>query len=149
MDIISTYVSNHLRQIRESGLVEIRKEGKFIYYSIFDPRISNILMMARDVVLGQSKEKFRFIEDNKKKGSEEMDKIKVLIVCVHNSARSQMAEELILKLGGDRFLVESAGIEPGTLNPLAVDAMSDIGYDISKKETNSVFEFFKEGRKYN
>ena len=47
-----------------------------------------------------------------------MDKQKVLFVCVHNSARSQMAEELLRKLAGDRFEVESAGIEPGKLNPV-------------------------------
>ncbi|MGM0380205.1 MAG: arsenate reductase ArsC [Bacillota bacterium] len=78
-----------------------------------------------------------------------MEKIKVLFICVHNSARSQMSEELLKRLGGDTFHVESAGLEPGELNPLAVDAMGKIGYDISNKETNSVFEFYKEGRIYN
>lgn len=47
-----------------------------------------------------------------------MEKKKVLFVCIHNSARSQMAEELLRKLAGNRFEAESAGIEPGTLNPL-------------------------------
>lgn len=46
-----------------------------------------------------------------------MDKKRVLFVCIHNSARSQMAEELLRKLAGDKFDVESAGIEPGKLNP--------------------------------
>mgnify|MGYP006440196907 CR=1 FL=1 len=78
-----------------------------------------------------------------------MEKIKVLFICVHNSARSQMAEELLKRLGKDNFHVESAGLEPGKLNPIVVDAMEKIGYDISHKETNSVFEYFKEGRIYN
>jgi arsenate reductase len=78
-----------------------------------------------------------------------MDKIKVLFICVHNAARSQMAEELLKRLGGEVFYVESAGLEPGEINPLAIDAMKDLGYDISHKTTNSVFEFFKEGRIYN
>ena len=78
-----------------------------------------------------------------------MNQIKVLFICVHNAARSQMAEELLNRLGGDDFFVESAGLEPGKLNPLAVDAMKDLGYDISQKKTNSVFEFYKEGRIYN
>jgi arsenate reductase len=72
-------------------------------------------------------------------------KIKVLFVCVHNSARSQMAEALLKHLGGARFEVESSGIEPGKLNPLAVEAMQEIGIDISDNQTKSVFDFFKQG----
>lgn len=49
-----------------------------------------------------------------------MDKKRVLFVCVHNSARSQMAEVLLKHLAADKFEVESAGLEPGTLNSLAV-----------------------------
>ena len=56
-----------------------------------------------------------------------MAKQKVLFVCIHNSARSQMAEELLRKLAGDRFEVESAGLEPGKLNPLAIGVMQEIG----------------------
>ncbi|MBA4394490.1 MAG: arsenate reductase ArsC [Desulfobacca sp.] len=75
-------------------------------------------------------------------------KDKVLFVCVHNSARSQMAEALLKKVAGDRFEAESAGLEPGTLNPLAVDSMKEIGLDISQNKTKSAFDLFKEGRLY-
>ena len=71
---------------------------------------------------------------------------KVLFVCVHNSARSQMAEAFVRSMAGDRFDVESAGLEPGSLHPLAVEAMKEIGIDISKNTTKSVFDSFKEGR---
>lgn len=76
------------------------------------------------------------------------NKIKVLFVCVHNSARSQMAEAFLNLLGGEKFFAESAGIEPGTLNPIVVDSMKEIGIDISNHQTKSVFDFFKEGRLY-
>lgn len=75
-----------------------------------------------------------------------MNKEKVLFVCIHNSARSQMAEAFLNKLGGDKFVAESAGLEPGTLNPLVVEVMNETGIDISKNETKSVFDLFKEGR---
>ncbi len=75
-------------------------------------------------------------------------KQKVLFVCIHNSARSQMAEELLRKLAGDRFEVESAGLEPGKLNPIVVEALKEDGIDISGKETKAVFELFKQGRMY-
>ena len=74
--------------------------------------------------------------------------LKVLFVCVHNSARSQMAETFLNDLGFELFEAESAGLEAGTLNPYVVRAMREIGYDISKNETNDVFEFHKEGRTY-
>jgi arsenate reductase len=72
-------------------------------------------------------------------------KIKVLFVCIHNSARSQIAEAFLNKIGGDRFESLSAGLEPGILNPLAVEVMQEIGVDISSNLTKSVFDFFKHG----
>lgn len=68
---------------------------------------------------------------------------KVLFICVHNSARSQMAEELLKKLGGDGFEVESAGLEPSAINPLVVKVMQEEGVDLSEKETQSVFDLVK------
>ena len=76
---------------------------------------------------------------------EDKDKTKVLFVCVHNSARSQMAEALLNYIAGDRYIAQSAGLEPGTLNPLAVEVMREIGIDISQNKTKDVFEFFKKG----
>lgn len=75
----------------------------------------------------------------------QQNKIRVLFVCIHNSARSQMAEALLSQLGGDRFQVYSAGLEPGTLNPLAVEAIREIGMDISANQTKSVFDYFRQG----
>jgi arsenate reductase (thioredoxin) len=74
--------------------------------------------------------------------------IRVLFICVHNSARSQMAEEYLRRFGGIGFHVESAGLEPGTLNPHVVRALQEDGIDITGKKTNSVAGFFKEGRTY-
>lgn len=75
-------------------------------------------------------------------------KRRVLFVCVHNSARSQMAEAFLNQLGGDAFEAESAGLEPGTLNPLAVEVMKEAGIDISGKKTKSAFDLFKAGKTY-
>jgi len=83
-----------------------------------------------------------------KKSNKPMDKQKVLFICVHNSARSQMAEALLKQLAGDRFEAESAGLQPSKLNPLAVEAMKEIGIDISQNKTKSVFEFYKQGKQY-
>src|SRR6266436_6395099 len=70
-------------------------------------------------------------------------KKKVLFICVHNSARSQMAAGLLNKICGEFFEAQSAGLKPGTLNPLAVEALREIGIDISQNKTQAVFDVFK------
>lgn len=75
-----------------------------------------------------------------------MDKKKVLFVCIHNSARSQMAEAFLNLLAADRFEAESAGLEPGVLNPLVVEVMKEIGIDISQNATKGVFDFIRQGK---
>ena len=77
------------------------------------------------------------------------NKHKILFVCIHNSARSQMAEALLKKYGGDAFEAESAGLEPGTLNPNVVKVMQEVGIDLTGKPTRAVFDLFQEGRLYN
>lgn len=74
--------------------------------------------------------------------------IRVLFLCVHNSARSQMAEAFLKRYGGERFSAESAGLEPGTLNPFVVRAMAEKGIDISGNRTKSVFELHAQGKSY-
>lgn len=73
---------------------------------------------------------------------------RVLFVCIHNSARSQIAEVLLNEFGKGHFQAESAGIEKGILNPLVVKAMQEVGFDITGKETNEVSEFLRQGRTY-
>jgi len=77
-----------------------------------------------------------------------MEKIRILVVCVHNSARSQMAEEYIRKYGGNQVEVESAGLEPGRLNPLVIEVLQEEGIDISEKQTQSAFDLYKAGKRY-
>lgn len=68
-------------------------------------------------------------------------KLRVLFLCVHNSARSQMAEGLLRALGGERFDVYSAGSEPTSVNPFAVRALRDEGIDTSHQRSKHVSEF--------
>lgn len=75
-------------------------------------------------------------------------KQKVLFVCVHNATRSQMAQAWLTHLAGDRFEADSAGLEPGRLNPLAVEVMREVGLDISGHRTKSVAGLIEAGRRY-
>jgi arsenate reductase len=74
--------------------------------------------------------------------------LSVLFVCIHNSARSQMAETYLNLFGTGCFSAQSAGIEAGTINPLVQIAMAEEGFDLSNKGTNSVFDFYEEGRRF-
>ena len=65
-------------------------------------------------------------------------KKRVLFLCTHNSARSQMAEGLLRTLGGDRFEAFSAGTEATRLRPLAIRAMAELGIDISGQESKTL-----------
>lgn len=69
---------------------------------------------------------------------------RVLFLCIHNSARSQMAEGLLRHLGRGRFDVQSAGVEATSVRPKAIEAMREIGIDISAQRSKAVDRFMRE-----
>jgi arsenate reductase len=71
----------------------------------------------------------------------EMSKVKVLFLCTHNSARSQMAEGLLRHFYGEKYEVFSAGASPTGVNPFAIKVMAEMGIDISKHTSKSIEEF--------
>ena len=72
----------------------------------------------------------------------------ILFVCIHNSARSQMAEAFLNQLGIGQFKAESAGIEKGKLNPYVIRTMHEVGVDLSNNKTKEVLDVLKQGRTY-
>ena len=75
------------------------------------------------------------------------DVISVLFVCIHNAARSRMAEALLRDLGGPRFEVTSSGYEPQEVNPIVVEALDLVGLKVAHPGPQpSVFDLFKAGR---
>jgi arsenate reductase len=73
-----------------------------------------------------------------------MDKKRILFICTHNSARSQMAEGLVNALCGDRFEAFSAGTRPSAVRSAAVQVMAEIGIDISGHRSKSVEDFIQQ-----
>ena len=73
-----------------------------------------------------------------------MNKTRVLFLCTHNSARSQMAEGFLCHLAGDRFEAYSAGTEATHVRPLAVRAMAEVGMDISQQESKTLERYLGE-----
>ena len=77
-------------------------------------------------------------------------KIKVLFICQHNSGRSQIAEAFLRSFYGDKFEVESAGLEPSeTINPLVVQVMKKAEIDLGGKKPQNLFHLYKQGKLYN
>ncbi|MGD0836819.1 MAG: arsenate reductase ArsC [Polyangia bacterium] len=77
------------------------------------------------------------------------DPIKVLFVCVHNAARSRMAETLLNAAGAGRLAATSAGFEPHPISPIVTQALAEIGLRPSSTEPQpSVFDLFKQSRRY-
>jgi arsenate reductase len=73
---------------------------------------------------------------------------KVLFVCIHNSARSQMAEAFLNQMSEGRFIAESAGLEPGELNPVVVEAMGEVGLDLLGKSCDSIDDFLPRAEEF-
>ena len=76
--------------------------------------------------------------------AEAAERSRVLFLCTHNSARSQMAEGLLRHLAGDRFEAHSAGTEATQVRPLAIRAMDEIGVDISGQESKTLEDYLRE-----
>jgi len=77
-----------------------------------------------------------------------MTKTRILAICIHNSARSQMTEEYLRYFGGDFIEAESAGINPGTINPFVIELLKEDGIDISNKKTQSAASLYESGRTF-
>jgi arsenate reductase (thioredoxin) len=76
------------------------------------------------------------------------EKARVLFLCTHNSARSQMAEGMLRNLAGDRFEAFSAGTEATHVRPLAIRVMGEIGIDISGQESKTLERYLQESFDY-
>ena len=76
------------------------------------------------------------------------EKRRVLFICTHNAARSQMAEGLVRALYGNRYEVFSAGTDPGIVSPFAIKVMAEIGLDISSHYSKSIQEFSNQSFDY-
>src|SRR5690348_5657180 len=78
------------------------------------------------------------------RGTRSMTTQRVLFLCTHNSARSQMAEGLLRHLGGDRFQAFSAGTEATHVRPLAIRAIAELGIDIAGQESKTLHRYLGE-----
>lgn len=125
LDAPMNLLSYHLKLLREGGFVTMHKseaDGRDVYYSLETAALHSAL-----AAVGQSL--IPSIPNNRAS-----EPTRVLFVCTHNSARSQMAEALLRSIGGEKFAVFSAGSEPSTVHPEAVKAMQALNIDIRNQQ---------------
>lgn len=134
-------ISYHLRKLREHAIVQERRssaDARDVYYSLDLARLDRLYLEAvRDLHPGLA----AGAGEERRKASGTTRRVRVLFLCTHNSARSQMAEGILREIGGDRFEVESAGSEPSRLHPLALEAMKKLRIDISDQRSKHMGAF--------
>ena len=99
------------------------------------------VLLVIDKGLAPRRPSMKWLHAEQKDGGEMAEIKRVLILCTGNSARSQMAEGILSHDGGGRFEVESAGVNPSRVRPEAIEAMREIGIDISSHRSKSADEF--------
>jgi ArsR family transcriptional regulator, arsenate/arsenite/antimonite-responsive transcriptional repressor / arsenate reductase (thioredoxin) len=135
-------ISYHLKRLRLQQLVTERRssaDARDIYYSLNLDQFRQLYFEAGQSLhpaLSEPTEQSQLQIEARTYSS-----VRVLFLCTHNSARSQMAEGLLRKLGGDQVEVFSAGSEPTSIHPLAMKVMSDIGIDLNQHRSKHLNEF--------
>jgi ArsR family transcriptional regulator, arsenate/arsenite/antimonite-responsive transcriptional repressor / arsenate reductase (thioredoxin) len=122
-------VSYHLGVLRQAGLVHVRRsdaDARVTYYGLDIERLQSVhQQIGADLQLPQLT------------ASMEAPSATVIFLCTGNSARSQMAEGWLRHLSGGRVLARSAGVQPRSLHPLAVEVMAEAGIDIGYQRAKS------------
>lgn len=162
LDLAPSTVSRHLAVLRQAGLIESRRDGRWIYSRpASKPGVHAAgaqawvrRALATDPVLRSDREKLDEIAARLRGGCCPVEDsaverpARVLFLCTGNSCRSQMAEGWANALLADRIEAMSAGTRPTSLNPLAVKAMAERGVDISRHRSKHVDELISSGARF-
>lgn len=135
--------SKHLSLLKSVGVVEMVREGTQVNCTLAMPCVFDMMRCARfftDDVHQQSKTSCQCPQGEPERL---IEKQKIMFVCIHNSARSQMCEAFVRHYAYDRFEVQSSGIEAGDLNPLVVKAMEEIGISMNGHYAKSARDFIE------
>jgi thioredoxin type arsenate reductase len=135
-------ISYHLRRLKKAKLVRENTsiaDGRETYYSINMPQLQQLFFS-----IGSSLHPALDPNADSRAERKAAERLRILFLCTHNSARSQMAEGLMRARGGNRVEVYSAGTEPSQVNPLAIQAMDELGINIRNQESKSMDLFLNQ-----
>lgn len=140
LDLPHNRVSYHLRQLRGAGLLRDRRsshDARDIYYSVDLDRL-DALYAAAGAALNPGK---RERTEEASAGADANPPLRVLFLCTHNSARSQLAEAILRHLGGDQVQAFSAGSEPTEVHPMTLELLEEQEID-ARRHTSESMETF-------
>lgn len=147
-------VSRHLGILRNSRLVRDRRHLNQVFYAIdgHDRTIAEaVLPFLTGLFSGERVPAADFARLRGQAASfreTNDDVLRVLFICVHNSARSQMAEAFLNAASGGRIEAESAGVIPASLQVLVIEAMREVGIDISAQRSKNLADIAEDGRRF-
>lgn len=144
-------VSYHLRRLHDHNLVTERRstaDGRDIYYSLDINMLRTLYFAAADSLNPALNTTDVDIALQEAVSHLPSKKVRVLFLCTHNSARSQMAEGILRHLSGGRIEAFSAGNQPTSLQPLAIQTMAKMGIDISQQRSKHLDEFLDQSFDY-
>lgn len=136
-------VSYHLRRLREARLVCERRsshDARDVYYSLDLAHLQRLYASAGES-LHPALDGRQSATHTGTIARSIAQQVRVIFLCTHNSARSQMAEGILRARGGDLVEVTSAGSEPRKVHTLAVRALAEIGIDISAQQSRHMEQF--------
>lgn len=142
LDKPQNLVSYHLRRLRDAGLVHERRsslDARDVYYSLDLERLQTLYSVAGESLHPALCRSAPRVRDRPGNG-EGQAPARVLFLCTHNSARSQLAEGILRANAGDRVEVLSAGSEAGKVHPMAVRAAAALQIDISRQRSKHMDE---------
>ena len=151
LELPQNLVSYHLRRLYDQKVVTERRstaDGRDIYYSLDVNTLRTLYFAAADSlnpVLNTTD-----IDSALQEAISHLPtkKVRVLFLCTHNSARSQMAEGILRHLSGDQIEAFSAGNQPTSLHPLAIQTMAKMGIDISQQRSKRLDEYLDQSFDY-
>jgi protein-tyrosine-phosphatase len=135
-------ISYHLKQLRLRRIVTERRssaDSRDIYYSLNMEQFQQFYFQAGQALHPALREPAP--PPPTKGTTRSATPVRVLFLCTYNSARSQMAEGLLRKLGGDQVEAFSAGSEPTSIHPLTAKVMAELGIDVSEHRSKHLNEF--------
>ena len=135
-------ISYHLKSLRRQGLVTERRstaDRRDIYYSLNIDQFHKMYFETGQALHPAVSHPVNQPQPQAKTSAS--SPVRVLFLCTHNSACSQMAEGLLRKLGGDQVEVFSAGSEPTSIHPLAIKVMSSLGIDLTQHRVKHLDKF--------